>query len=88
MCFCSAPAPAHGCSQGELERAQDHFSRALRADPDHSVSRVELKRTKVLLQAKEAGNIEVKAGNFAVALDRYNEVCGGLWFFKREARVP
>lgn len=49
----------------------DHFQRALRCDPDHVASRQQLKKTKLLLRAKEEGNTAFKAGKLEEALSRY-----------------
>jgi DnaJ family protein C protein 7 len=59
--------------QGELERAVDHYARALRADPDHGPSRTGLKRARALLAAKEAGNAAYKGGDDEAALRHYAE---------------
>eukprot|EP00039_Didymoeca_costata_P026882 m.16911 g.16911 ORF g.16911 m.16911 type:complete len:498 (+) comp5836_c0_seq2:186-1679(+) len=58
---------------GELEKAQDHFTRALRGDPDHSKSRTQLKLTKALAGKKKQGNEFFKSGKYEEALTAYDE---------------
>lgn len=40
---------------GDMDKAMDHYKRALRGNPDHTNSRTQLKRVKGLAQTKEAG---------------------------------
>lgn len=60
-------------NKGDPEKAQDHFKRALRGDPDHARTRVALKNTKALLEKKEAGNTAFKIGKNEEALTLYDE---------------
>lgn len=60
--------------KGELDRAIDHFKRALRGNPDHSKSRIQLKRTKKLADVKQQGNDAYKSGNWDEALALYDQV--------------
>lgn len=59
--------------KGELDRAVDHFKRALRGNPDHAKSRLRLKTTKRLADAKQQGNDAYKTGKYEDALSLYNE---------------
>ena len=58
---------------GDLEKAQKHFTLALRGDPDHKRARSELKTVKKITQAKEAGNEAFKGRRYKEAVDLYTE---------------
>lgn len=59
--------------QGENEKCIDFFQRALRNDPDHSLSRVALKRTREIASLKEQGNTAFNAGRNQEALEFYTK---------------
>jgi tetratricopeptide (TPR) repeat protein len=56
---------------GDTEKALDHFTRALRGDPDHKRSRAKLKMVKLLIRTKSAGTQAFKARKYDEALKLY-----------------
>jgi DnaJ family protein C protein 7 len=58
---------------GDIDRAIDHFKRALRGNPDHGNSQTTLKKVKGLAKAKEEGKDAWNAGRYAEAVDKYSE---------------
>lgn len=58
---------------GDLAAAKEHYSQALRNDPDHARAKEELKRTKKTLALKEEGVAAWKSGNYGDAVRLYTE---------------
>jgi len=57
--------------RGDMEKAEAHFKQALRGDPDHSRSRLQLKAVKRVVREKQAGNAAFKAGRYEEAVTAY-----------------
>merc|ERR550514_1132305 len=60
-------------AMGDSAKAQDHFTRTLRADPDHARARTKLKLVKKLTRTKAAGTDAFKARKYPEALALYSE---------------
>ncbi|OLL23550.1 DnaJ subfamily C member 7 [Neolecta irregularis DAH-3] len=60
-------------SQGENSKAMAHYTEALRVDPDCTIARLNLKKTKILENKKTGGNEAFKNGNLEEAKNLYTE---------------